>query len=636
MRCLQIASGIESLTATMDVQPAIAGKSIGVTLLTPRKALGICTGLLLVFGFLSYFAACTKCATYDETLHAPAGYTYLRYFDFRANPEHPPLWKYWEALPWLIWSPATMNVDSSQYVGICDDITNQWAWAQRTMYDTPANNPARLLAMSRFMMVILSVGCGAMLAWWAYRAAGSLAAVIACSLYALDPNFLAHGSLVTNDVAFCLAILAFSYVLWKVGEHLTLVRAIGLAVLCGVAITTKFTGVLVAPILIVSLVARAVMPTPWLVFRKTLTSRWHRFVAAAGICVFAAVVTYGWIWLAYGFRFQTAPDPNVHPNMEQMVAEVAVDEIMSETGHPATREQIHAWQPSLYPRMVFYGLQHRLFPSAFLNGLLFAYSKSLFRYSFLMGDVYGTGRWYYFPVAALVKTPIATLVTVGLAGVLCMAARRKKMTASGRWLMACLGIAPLIVGIATMRSHMNIGIRHILPVYVYLYAIVGIVLARMIARRARAMTAVFVVLLLALMAESFVAFPNYIAYFNIAAGGSRGGIYLLGDSNLDWGQDLPLLAKWRLDHPERDLHVAYFGTAKMSWYNIRGESLTQPNGQLIAGAIMPTSGWLAVSATTLQGINDLNRRDNPFASLLKMRPAAVLGGSIYVYDLGGQ
>ena len=69
--------------------------------LTGRKTAWICAALLALFATLSYLAASTKSATYDETLHAPAAWTHLRYGDFRVNPEHPPLWKFLAALPLL-------------------------------------------------------------------------------------------------------------------------------------------------------------------------------------------------------------------------------------------------------------------------------------------------------------------------------------------------------------------------------------------------------------------------------------------------------------------------------------------------------------------------------------------------------
>jgi hypothetical protein len=285
---------------------------------------------------------------------------------------------------------------------------------------------------------------------------------------------------------------------------------------------------------------------------------------------------------------------------------------------------------------VLFALQYHLLPDAFLNGLFFAYSKSLFRYAFLLGDVYGTGRWYYFPVAVLVKTPLATLVAVGAAVVALAAWRRVRAFPRDTWVLVCLGLPVLVLGVATMRSHMNIGIRHFFPVYVYAFVAAGVVAARLYAHHAKVLRPVLAVLALGLAAESLAAFPNYVPFFNVAAGGYRGGIHLLGDSNLDWGQDLPLVAAWQREHPDRTLHLAYFGTADPAYYGIRADPLTFEYGLEVPDRPLPTSGVIAVSATTLQGIWNPPGRPNRFAELLKLEPAAILGGSIYVYDLGGQ
>ena len=41
--------------------------------------------------------------------------------------------------------------------------------------------------------------------------------------------------------------------------------------------------------------------------------------------------------------------------------------------------------------------------------------------------------------------------------------------------------------------------------------------------------------------ESLYRWPNYLAYFNLLAGGPAHGYQHLADSSLDWGQDLPAL-----------------------------------------------------------------------------------------------
>jgi hypothetical protein len=137
-------------------------------------------------------------------------------------------------------------------------------------------------------------------------------------------------------------------------------------------------------------------------------------------------------------------------------------------------------------------------------------------------------------------------------------------------------------------------------------------------------------------AETLTAAPNFIAFFNVLAGGPRGGIAVLGDSNLDWGQDLGALRRWQQANSPRRLYVLSFGPfdpadvgiqCERAWISSRPG---QPAGPPRAGA----GHVLAISATHLQGTYltpDLRME------MLRLRhtlePIDVLGGTIYLYDL---
>jgi hypothetical protein len=137
-----------------------------------------------------------------------------------------------------------------------------------------------------------------------------------------------------------------------------------------------------------------------------------------------------------------------------------------------------------------------------------------------------------------------------------------------------------------------------------------------------------------LAAESLAAAPDYLAFFNAAAGGSRGGVRHLGDSNLDWGQDLPLLAAWQARHPDVPLYLAYFGVVDPAFYGIRYRNL--PGGYPFGDVpSLPGEGpaVVAISATKLQCIY-LGEDLLPFYRRFgRNEPTAVLGGTIYLYDL---
>jgi hypothetical protein len=192
----------------------------------------------------------------------------------------------------------------------------------------------------------------------------------------------------------------------------------------------------------------------------------------------------------------------------------------------------------------------------------------------------------------------------------------------------------LLYGASAMSSNLNLGLRHMLPVYPFLFIAIGIAFARIMRFRDTAAMFVGAVLAAALAAESFAAFPNYIPFFNAGARAYRHELELLSDSNLDWGQDLKLLADWQQRPSNRHvrLYLVYFGTAYPEYYGIESTNLlySMAPGPTAAAPLPPCV--LAVSARHLQGIY-VDSRLNPYVRLQQYAPLDVLGGSIYLYQL---
>jgi hypothetical protein len=185
--------------------------------------------------------------------------------------------------------------------------------------------------------------------------------------------------------------------------------------------------------------------------------------------------------------------------------------------------------------------------------------------------------------------------------------------------------------LVAITSNLNLGLRHVLPVYPFLFIGVGLALAEAQKRWPWGATRIGLALAFALAIESFAAFPNYIPFFNAAAGGSRGGLHLLGDSNLDWGQDLKLLAEWQQKHPDEKLYLVYFGLADPWAYKI--DYVNFPGGYKYGPqeTVSTDPGVLAISATYMQGIYQEGPLRDTYARLENYQPIEVLGGSIYLY-----
>jgi hypothetical protein len=537
-------------------------------------------------------------------------------------------------------SPIDLSTTTDAWDALTHDLVHQWNWCAGVLYRTTGNDAEAIIRRARGMMLLVAVGLGVLIIRWAWRLGGPVAGSIAGVLFCFDPNLTAHASLVTNDVAFSLALLALVYALWLAGQRADWHRLVAVAVLCGVAVTTKFSGLLCGPMIVVTLAARAWLAQPWVVLGRSLVTRWQRLLAVIGICVGVGVVSYTVIWAVYLCRYAASPDPGGDFGWQPLILSTQTYELYARhPGMPVTELERATWHPSLLARGVFLARRHRLLPEAFLFGMLHVHMGALVHPALLMGQLSMVGWWYYFPLAMLFKTPLGTLAALVMAGVVGIGTlKRWWPNGEARWLAACLGLPIVVYGYAAMTSNLNLGLRHILPIYPPLFISVAFAGAAVWHwRPARVLVAV---VLVGLMVESVGAFPDYIPFFNVAAGGKRGGIKLLADSNLDWGQDLKLLSAWQRRHPDTKLYLLYFGTADPSYYNIR---YTLMPGYPFSPPSEPvnTPGVIAISAFYLSLINatllhlhapiDLGPLREAYQWTRDAEPLDVLGGSIYLF-----
>jgi hypothetical protein len=404
----------------------------------------------------------------------------------------------------------------------------------------------------------------------------------------------------------------------------------GASALC---LTIKFSGVFALPVVAIALLARALLGGPWLLGSTHVHDRRVRLAISACLLLLCSLVAWGSVWAAYGFRYRATGDDRPL-DMQSQVAEAQRRQFEADAGRVLSPDEWARVDMSMLDevptsrRLAALG-ESGLVPEAWAFGLAHVHARSLSRPSYLLGDVRVAGWWYYYPLAYAFKTPVALIALVLIAAALAMRTPRGWQPATR--IAAIAVIVPGAVYAAfAMNSAMNMGIRHFLPVYPSIALAVGLVMATRQLGWARGVSIVLVAL--AAM-ESIARHPHHLAFFNLAAGGSRGGLMLLGDSNLDWGQDLPLLAEWQKRHPDTTLYLTYFGSADPASYGIRYRNV--PPGYAfnptIDGYDPAQPGVLAVSATTLQSIFRPDLRPT-FERIAGRTPREVLGGTIYLYD----
>ena len=152
--------------------------------------------------------------------------------------------------------------------------------------------------------------------------------------------------------------------------------------------------------------------------------------------------------------------------------------------------------------------------------------KAQAREAYLGGQISATGWWYYFPVAFLLKTPV-TLLLLMTGGLLVVVARWRKLLETPLFIL----LPPLVIVGISMTQKLNIGLRHILPVYPLLLMLGAVAIAWLLRRGWRSLV-LAAIGLTALEAGS--SYPSPLAFFNVFAGGPSHGSEYLVDSNLDW------------------------------------------------------------------------------------------------------
>ncbi len=593
-----------------------------------------------LFVALAWPALRENSATYDETEHVPAGYTYSTRHDYRLGPEHPPLLKTLFTLPLLPFVPRISAEAERAFAAATRTIDAHWIFGDRFLYRD--NQPEPLLLRARMVVLALAAVLVLLVFRWTCDVCGPTGALFAATLVALDPNLLAHGSLATTDAGFALLFFAALYLARRAFLALTPANLIGTGAVIGAAVASKHSALLLAPTLAIFGLVRLTDRTPWPLPWKAESARRVAGRGAVVLLVLAcwSLLAWGSLWAAYGFRYTARADGPPTLPIADWAHAIRENGVYAEQPAGASplddatvARLVAAKPPGLAERTILVAEARRLLPEAYLFGLAFATAKAQFRWGYFLGEISAAGHLGYFPLAFVVKTPVAALLALALALVLGVRALS--------WREAIYLLAPPAVVLASaMASHLNIGYRHVLPMLPFLYALTGTIpaaLTRRIGRRASAAGLAVTVLLVA--AETLAARPYFLPFFNVAAGGASGGLRLLSDSNLDWGQGLPALRRWMAEQHVPEVNLCYFGTADPAAYGIRfvplaGSYVLDVPGAGRAGStprapVLP--GYVVVSATNLQGTYLLPRERDFYAFLHRERPVTILAGSIYVY-----
>jgi len=414
-----------------------------------------------------------------------------------------------------------------------------------------------LFVRGRTMIVLLAALLGFLVFVWASQLYGWPAGLAALAMFAFSPAMLAHGHLVTLDMSGALGFTVTAYATWRLLERPRARSAIATGAAIGVATLLKLSGFVMAGVVVACVVVSMSAD------RRDRTRPgpvgWFSLLGLAGI-VTLVVINAG-----YGFDGTMALLSSAKLDPKGTLAGIA-----------------SSWPHLRLP-----------LPRSFLEGLdmVLEVGKEKEPSYFLAGELSSEGWWYYHLAAFALKTPIPLVAASVFACVAWLVGRGR-----GRR-EYCVFFPVLLIFVSnSLFNSLQIGVRHVLPVYPLLFVgaspwIVAPFRLRRSSIAAKLATALVCIGALWFLAGTLRVAPRYLQYFNEIAGGPEGGHRWLIDSNIDWGQDLIRLHEYIEREGLEGVYLAYFGRVDPRVYGIRFAPLERGRSHGVA----------VVSATFLMG-----------------------------------
>ncbi len=471
----------------------------------------------------SLFLAWNMSMTTDEGIHTASAYLALTRGEHRFDPEHPFLYKYLTAIPLVIMRPNPPVDDQRLWDTASPIMYDSWAearsWTDHWFY-TSDNNAQLMIFLARLAGVATLLGlCFTVYklgTLWFSERVGRWALFFA----AFNPTLLAHGSMTNDDVAMAFAGLLALWALWLYKEKPSIKQAIWVGVGLGAAVTTKFSAIYFMPVALF-----------WMIY-LVVTKRVAWKVALRDT-LFALVTIWAFIWIVY---FGSSPmDLSTPENQPQAGFIVSQIQKVMNTLHLNYYTTIR--------------IVHDILPSNFTKGMLLTVGSSYYgRATYLLDKHLASGVWYYFPVLFLLKTQLVALM-LGIVGIW-----MSFKTSVKKWqpITFLLGFTALVIAAISIKSKLNLGIRHISPLLVIFAFVCGVVIVYLQKKITWKYLGVLVAILYVL--PVIMQLHNLIGFSNIFIPDKSQTFKYFDDSNLDWGQQVHAIVAY-VKNDLNDAHV---------------------------------------------------------------------------------
>ncbi len=569
--------------------------------------------VLLVSGL---FASSPTC---DEPNHLAAGLAALNTGDFRFNRDHPPLQNLVCALPAEIFYNPRLDFDNQAW----ERAIHLGLFSRKMLLANP-DHFEHLFFAARFGTVLLTLGLSVALFFVARSLSGFLPACVTLTLFAVEPNILAHGRLVTTDLSAALFFFLSTWAFCRFLERNDEQSAALLGLTLGAGLLSKHSVFVVVPAFALT----------WILYNGPAI--WNRFASrekeanrernidgkrTVGNLLICFAVSILVIWAGFGFEIgdPVAEERPPHWSPAWQFAQSVVFPVKFFLGM-TTGALSDSTNPS---DPVWVAMREWLPMFNYFDGFFFQLHHARgFHEGYLMGETRVYGWWYYYPINSLIKTPVA-LVPAGLFGLIVW----WRMGDLRRSAQLAYIVPPLFYFVSIcLLNRANIGWRHALPVIPFLCLWAGGTVKWLSQRGNQESKSVVPKMYAGVIGTAcFLSvlpyYPDTIPYLNFAARRIAPPTYWVADSNLDWGQDVRQLKEFIDENDIDSLYLLHFGAPELlELYGIPAEVPGRDE--------MDKPAIYAISSSVMCGLGSFKIVDR----FQTREPDYVVGNTLFIYD----
>ena len=483
--------------------------------------------LAIIFCVISISTTLNESPTGDEIVHVSSGYVHLTKQDYRFNLEKPPIFKVLATVPLLF-----MHINLPQDISVWDDGLFDTGNFAHEFWFTSGNNPDTLLLLSRIPMVLLTLCLGLFLFRWVIKMGGNFAGIVFSVLFWGSTLILAHGKIVHNDIAGVLGFVISLYTFINLLSKPTIKNGIWFGLAFGLSLLFKQS------VVIILFPFEIILFVYWRIFKVLLRHYLYPLMISGLVCVSVVGIVYGIFTSGYPVN-----ESIVHANLMQQLDGTKVPWLDSE-----------AWltNPILRPYYTF------------ILGTLMTFRRAAYVGPiYFLGNIQLSGSWNYFPILLITKIPLTLIAGIIILGGLCLHRFIQGSKSNIMILikthfsqMAILFTAIFYLLIAVIEG-LNIGVRHVLPVYVFGLLLIAWITSRVVrwTKHRKIFLILIGIMLTIYYLPVFFDYPNYLSSYNQLAGGIDNGYKIAVDSNYEWGSDLKMLASWAETNSVKSIYV---------------------------------------------------------------------------------